>query len=165
MKKQNLSTFLKLALFSLLVGCSRGTYAEEAADTFSETPTYEELFIFTQNEGHTFAPLEPVHNVHLGAFLNFDGSPMSEHIEDFEARTGREHSLYTYEFMLGTPPSSLWLLEMVSKGRIPNLIVTHGNLLDPFDRDALLELPKTWGGITYRCFFISSPRRAVLIMM
>ena len=128
----------------ILTGCSHN-FDEEAHEIFNEEPQFEKIHLFTQSKEHLFSPIESVSGVHLGAFLNFDANPVTDHILEFEDMVGIQHSIYTYEMMLGEKPSTLWLLEMLSEGRIPNIIVTHGNLLDPFDKTRIRELAEELG--------------------
>lgn len=125
--------------FLFLMGCDMPP-SDETALVFYDTPLSHPVHLFIRQDDHTFAPLENPYGVHLGIHRPFDLNPNTTHITQFETLVNHPHHLFTYELSLGAFPSPIWLLEMVSNRRVPNLILTHHNLLDPFDQGAVYQL-------------------------
>ena len=114
----------------------------DTADAFVYSPVYENIIIFTRLNDYNKAPLE-IDGVHMGIYLPRETGILNGQIAEFEELTGIPHSIYTYTMELGDTPSELWMLEMISNQRIPNIILTSGNTLAPFsqtEREFIQEL-------------------------
>ena len=121
-------------------------YTEAIAYIEEAQPT--PVTVFNTREG-LLAPLEPQHGAYSGVFMpaGFSTNPMRSDIEAFEQRTSTTHSIYTYVLELGNPPPELWMLEILSLQRTPNIVLTHNQNtpLVPFNYDEIEELAKFLG--------------------
>ena len=124
-----------------IVSCA----GSDVAQTFAPVEYFESMAVFTKMEDYTLAPLEDVNGIILGVHLPQDQSPTGNQILKFEELVGIPHLLYTNTMRLGAPPPELWLLEVISTFRVPNIILTPNNPLSPFDTNLLYDTARYLG--------------------
>ncbi|MCL1936535.1 MAG: hypothetical protein FWF57_09220 [Defluviitaleaceae bacterium] len=143
-----------LFIFSIfLLGCST-----HAIETFVYDTEHEYLNIFTRIDNYKLAPLEINGRVHSGVHFLIDNNLINSQIENFEQNVGISHTIYTSEFTLGDTINEIWLFELISKSRIPNIILNPRNTLSPFDRNAINILANHLGSLRIPIFIDIFPQ-------
>jgi len=138
-----------ILILLVLTGCVREEPLE-VHEEHTEVMLYEThiektpFSFFTINHNYITSKFEPIEGVYLGAYIRSNRYPLSN-IEVFEELVGRRHALFTHKMELGDPFPEEWILECIALQRTPNIILTHGNEISPFETHKLVETAKQFG--------------------
>lgn len=96
---------------------------------FDETNSFN---VYIENKSYKKAPFEPDYGVLTGAYIVED-TIINGNINEFENLTKHKNNFYTYMMYMGDEFPINWVLECISKNKIPHIIVYPENTNAPFD--------------------------------
>ncbi|MCL2610080.1 MAG: hypothetical protein FWE02_00210 [Defluviitaleaceae bacterium] len=126
---------IKLLFLLLLVSCTTSTYINYDEYVHADQVNYIRNPIFTKRL-HTTLPGEHHEYVQIGTFL-------PQNINSFENRTAL-HSIYALNMCL-TNFDQIAFLEVISHERIPLVVISHRDILFPFETIHLENFAKSLG--------------------
>lgn len=146
-------------LFSILL-CLTGCTSDKTdslektsiQDTIVQTATIEEVKkeyqVFIEESNYKRTPLEPKNGCMLGAHILSDKT-INGDITKFETLTQKNHDSYLYYMRLGEPFPLTWVLECITKNKIPQVILYPPNSYVPFDTELLQQAASDFGQLDF----------------
>lgn len=140
-----------LAVSFLFYGCSSGNYNSQVlneSDNENEQKQDMEEYTFLFEQTDQLNALEPEENILLGAYFPYN---IEYGIEKYEQDLPKGMNHYVYEYILGTEFDTTFILDCISKNKIPFIKVIPNNY-NKYDTNQIRSLSKILSTFNIGCY-------------